>query len=285
MHGPSEPRRPATTEHGIVNSDTRVPPQRRVLWSTRSRAPTNSSAIPRSWRSPTIWKALASNGSTFPGDAYSKPSAVPSGENETLPATRVRWEPRAPSGSQHPYRHPSAKTTPHPTTRARSPTGSSTTGPNPTGRHGGVLPDGGADPSPTPSPADKAYPRRSSHRISAAQPPDTHTRTRSRVRPQSLKPFRQGERLQLYPGRAPRRTGSGWVVRFENVVSSNVGGAGWVRCDYARTKRLPSSGSYEAHAHATLIGGDSYEGEQGVQRFHPLVCDETKVNGEAIACR
>ena len=145
VHGPCGRRRPATPEYGIVSSDTRVPPQRLGLWSTRSKAPTSSSATPRSWRSPTIWKAPASNGSTFPGGACSKPSAVPFGENETRPATRVRSEPKAPSGSQHRYQHPRANTSPHSTPRPRNPDGSSTADPSPTRRRGGVLPNGRAD--------------------------------------------------------------------------------------------------------------------------------------------
>ena len=69
------------------------------------------------------------------------------------------------------------------------------------------------------------------------------------------------------------------------MISSNTGAAGWARDNYASTKRLSGSGSYEAEAHATLIEGDSYEGEQVFSGFSPPCATRTKVNRKAKTCR
>ena len=79
--------------------------------------------------------------------------------------------------------------------------------------------------------------------------------------------------------------GAGYRVRFRNVISSNAGAAEWVQYTYASTKRVSGSGTYAAHAHATLIEGDSYEGEQVFSAFTDSCATKTKVNGEAKTCR
>ena len=96
------------------------------------------------------------------------------------------------------------------------------------------------------------------------------------------------ERLESnssYSRQASTENGSGWVVRFENSISSNVGPAEWVRYDYAYTRRLSGSGDYKAHAHAALIEGDSYEGEQVFSAFTHSCATKTKVNRQAKTCR
>ncbi len=125
------------------------------------------------------------------------------------------------------------------------------------------------------------------HTTMSVLPPLERIRARRRARSRSSKSSvsEQSEIGPSYARQASTENGSGWVVRFENSISSNVGAADWVKYDYAYTKRLSGAGDYLAHAHATLIEGDSYEGEQVFSAFTDSCATKTKVNGQAKTCR
>lgn len=91
-------------------------------------------------------------------------------------------------------------------------------------------------------------------------------------------------RSSAAPGLILASGGSGWRAEAKNQISANRGAARWVRYDYAQTRRLSGWGDYLAEAHATLIRGSSYEGEQVFSAYERSCAGIIRVNRTARTC-
>lgn len=81
------------------------------------------------------------------------------------------------------------------------------------------------------------------------------------------------------------RTIGSWTIRYANGVGFGTGGGNkYFRHEFAKTEKLAGSGSYQSEAHASLIRGSSYGGENVFNMFtHP--CAQSIVNnGTAQTC-
>lgn len=77
---------------------------------------------------------------------------------------------------------------------------------------------------------------------------------------------------------------AGYDVEFTNVLSANDGPAERVRFYYAHTKRLSGSGPYWAEAHAVLIEGAAYDGNQVFNYKTDSCAAVSAVNAMARTC-
>lgn len=87
------------------------------------------------------------------------------------------------------------------------------------------------------------------------------------------------------PSGSTEKTVGSWKIRYGNAIGYGTGGGSkYVRHEYARTEKVAGSGSYQAEAHATLIKGSSYTGQQVFSYFtHP--CAQSIVNNaKAQSC-
>lgn len=76
--------------------------------------------------------------------------------------------------------------------------------------------------------------------------------------------------------------GPGWRVRYaQSVVYATT----YMGHNYAKTERLEGGGGYGTHAHATLIKGHDYGGQQVFSSFTHSCASRTETNVTAQTCR